>query len=390
MSNANRVSRLILVLAILQATLFAAPACRADLLSDHWPATVYGGSAFADIGKAIALEPDFPTHGTELDKARYAYSRLPEIQKKYNLEAGTGTKVSDATVWLGRKGDFRDPEDVNALKSLSKGNCAEWSEAFQMVLHGVGVNSTVIYADKSAEPGYSGGFTGTDTSLMVEEVLPDGRKVRRVFDAFRAVYHAQEDGTPIEEMLKEFGDVPMEELDRLPRDKDRKLTWRENLQKPFVKAQQTEALLPPTTTIRIPKTTVATVIPHLVGKWRSEAGSIFFIYEENNMLTARIVKPSARSHAMGIPDGAYLFRNGILSIAPPVTIKSKNAYNFAAKSDCESLAPYTAALATAQLHQNMDILSVEVKAPQYYPKGCRWAPQQPWALEKLTLTKIPE
>lgn len=358
--------------------------------TSHWPNHIHGGTAFADIGKAIANEPDFPTHGTDVEKAKYAFSRLPEIESKYGLVAGTGGKWSDLVVGAGRKGDFRDPESVNSLKAFGRGNCAEWSMAFQEVLRGVGVNSTVIYGDYSSEPGFSDGFTGTDTALYVDEVGPDGRKVRRVFDPFRAVYHAQKDGKTVSSQLDRWGDQPLSASDRLGRDKSEDDPWQDYIQKPFVKAAATEQVLPPTTKVRISNTPPSKAVERLIGKWQSQKGTVMFLYKEGSTLTARMVRRSPKLIAYGVPDGSYMFRNGVINIGPPVSIRSTNGYCYAAKSDCAQLGPYTQCVITANVDKTFERIQMSAKNPRYSEKKCRWVTSAAWSTENSTWTKIAE
>jgi len=207
----------------------------------HWPESISGENGFYDLGQAITKDPGFPSRGSDVEKARFAMSRLPEIAKKYGLDAGSGGKVSDSYVGLYRKFGS-DPEGADGLKgALGWGNCGEWTYAFQQVLAGVGVQSKPVFADKEGGAGHSGGFTGTDTTLYVEERTPGGAISRRVFDAFRAAYHGT-DYQPARQSVDNWKDVPLTDNDRLPRDRGGS-SWQNQIGgKPFIKdaGNQTE------------------------------------------------------------------------------------------------------------------------------------------------------
>jgi hypothetical protein len=360
-------------------------------MSDHWPAGVMNSKAFDQIGAAIAAEPNFPTHGSEMEKAHYVFSRLPEIQKKYDLKAGTGGPVSQPLVLGGRGLDRFDPEDVAALKVTGTGNCAEWSQAFQHVLGGAGVHSTVMYADDDPAPGRSWGFDKTDTALFVEEVV-GGRKIRRVFDPFRAVYHAQHDGTTVEDQINKWVDLPMRDDDRLPRDVGDHWLSRCYPKKRYVKLATTMELIPPNDTERpgVPLT-LDSVTKRLVGTWQNqENGATIGLYLEGGTLTARGITGSARSRVLGIPDNSYLFKSGKINLGKQITITSKGGYTYADKNDCKFLGPYPHCLVTARFLAQRNLLVVDVKKPKYDPDRCEWAAHREWGHASLNLKKIAE
>src|SRR5712691_8065895 len=199
----------------------------------HWPTNIKGPTGFADLGKQIARNSDFPANGSEIDKARYVFSQLPVVAKKYTLSAGDGGAGSLAILWDRVTGD--DPENADSLKTRGYGNCGEWSYAFQEMLTGAAPKSAsrVIYGDKKEGPGHSIGFGGTDTTLIVEERTADGEISRRVFDAFRAGFHGK-NGTATDDSIKNWSDRPLTDDDQLPRDANSK-SWQKVVGKPYVK-----------------------------------------------------------------------------------------------------------------------------------------------------------
>jgi hypothetical protein len=146
--------------------------------ASHWRSDVSGPTGFQDLGKAITKDPGFPAKGSEAEKARFVFSKLPEIARKYSFEAGSGGLLSNTVIGVCRmKGD---PEGADSLKGWSGwGNCGEWSYAFSEMLGGAGVQSRVAYGDKKGGTGYSAGHGGTDTMVVVEERTPDGAISRR-------------------------------------------------------------------------------------------------------------------------------------------------------------------------------------------------------------------
>lgn len=212
--------------------------------TSHWPASISGATGFQDLGKAITNDPGFPAKGTDVEKARFVFSKLPEIAKKYDLEAGSGMPLSQAVIGLGRFGS--DPEDAGSLKGCTGwGNCGEWSYAFSEVLGGAGVQSRVAYGDKSGGTGASLAHGGTDTMVIIEERTPDGAISRRVFDPFRAAFHG-EDAKPTAGTVAVWTDRPLTDKDKLPRDADR-TSWQSDprIKKPFIKDATSESPLPP-------------------------------------------------------------------------------------------------------------------------------------------------
>jgi hypothetical protein len=229
-----------------------------------WPASIATTQGFNDLGKAIANSQSFPRTGTDVDKAGYVFRQLPAIAKKYGLKPGSGSKLSDLVIGLYRKFGT-DPENADSLKGKAGwGNCGEWTYAFSEVLDGAGVLSRVVFGDKSGQGGeFAGSFTGTDTTLYVEEVLTDGRTSRRVFDAFRAVYHGK-DYVPTPETLRTWGNVPLQDTDKLAR--DQQISWQRNVGKPYVKDASTLEVLPP-------RPRRAPPMPDLSGWWSARLGN---------------------------------------------------------------------------------------------------------------------
>jgi hypothetical protein len=208
----------------------------------YWPIDLSADTGFNDLGQAIKKEPGFPRHESDIEKARYVFSRMAEVASRYGLESGTGGFMSNTMIGLGR---FRfDPENADCLKTnVAWGNCGEWSYAFSEILSGAGVSAnTVAYGDKAGGSGRSLGFGGTDTMVIVEERAPDGRTSRRVFDPFRAAFHS---GThqPTPETLAEWGDIPLTDYDKW-RD-ETVVSWqsRDVIGKPYIKRSYDEAEL---------------------------------------------------------------------------------------------------------------------------------------------------
>jgi hypothetical protein len=185
---------------------------------EGWPETISGDSGFFDLGKSIVSESGFPITGSDADKARYVFSRIPEISKTYGLKPGTGGPLSNPVIGAYRT-LFNDPENAECLKgAFGWGNCGEYSYAFSMILGGAGVVSRVVYADTMEETGHSAKFTGTDTTVIVGEKTLDGKVSSRVFDWFRAAYdsyNADHSGIPTDENLKAWGDIPLSDVDKL-------------------------------------------------------------------------------------------------------------------------------------------------------------------------------
>jgi hypothetical protein len=210
----------------------------------HWPASISGPTGFQDLGKAITKDPGFPAKGSEAEKARFVFSKLPEIARTYDFEAGSGGLMSNTVIGVCRmKGD---PEGADSLKGWSGwGNCGEWSYAFSEILGGAGVESRVAYGDKKGGTGYSAGHGGTDTMVIVEERTPDGAISRRVFDPFRAAFHGTDD-RPTAGTVAAWSDRPLTDNDKLPRDAGQ-TSWQSDprINKPFIKDATSQSPLPP-------------------------------------------------------------------------------------------------------------------------------------------------
>jgi hypothetical protein len=124
----------------------------ANVAQASWPSSISGENGFLNLGKTIKNEPGFPVTGSDLKKARYVFSRLPEIVSTYGLKAGSGYPLSNIVIGLSRlySWAFPDPENADALKGyFGWGNCGEWSYAFSEMLAGAGVLNRVAYGDKS-------------------------------------------------------------------------------------------------------------------------------------------------------------------------------------------------------------------------------------------------
>src|SRR5205823_868464 len=104
-----------------------------------WPTSISGPNGFAELGKAITKEPGFRAAGSDVEKARFVFSRLPDIATTYNLRAGNGGPQDQLTILKNRAGN--DPENADSLKVAGVGNCGEWSYAFSETLGGAGVTS---------------------------------------------------------------------------------------------------------------------------------------------------------------------------------------------------------------------------------------------------------
>jgi len=96
---------------------------------------------------------------------------------------------------------FGDPENAGSLKSGpgSRGNCGEWSYAFQSVLIGAGRDQAqVVYGTSDPTPGQppsftkgSMGFGGTDTCVLLHDAYPSATgsiNAVRIFDMFRQMF----------------------------------------------------------------------------------------------------------------------------------------------------------------------------------------------------------
>ena len=205
-----------------------------------WPSSIKGDNGFHRLGEAIAREPGFPKYGSDVQKARYVYLRLPEIQNTYRLRASYSVEGLSILYhrWTGK-----DPEAADALKNSGVGHCGEFAYAFSQILAGAGIVNVPVYADKSKEPGYSFTHGGTDTTVIVYEDTPDRKRSRRVFDAFRAAWEGSW-GHPTPSSLSDWGDLPLTDDDKLPRDfKSHKMSWLKKVVKSYVKHASFETLL---------------------------------------------------------------------------------------------------------------------------------------------------
>lgn len=367
------------------------PSCQAASHS-QWPTELtMRDHSFKKIGAAIANEPGFPSNGSEAEKATYIYSRLPQVVDYYGLTAGTGSRASDLTVGGLRMFDGVDVEQVASLKSaFGRGNCAEFTFMFQDILTGAGVQGHVIYADNDPNPGYSQNFTGTDTALYVDETGPNGVVVRRVFDAFRAVYHHQKDGKSWKEAIGEWGDQPMTSNDRLSRDPAHLDSWLETLEKKYVKGQETETVLPPNRKAPATTANVEAVLKKVLGLWQSPDGAQLLLRGTNGQIEAMYVKLSPKQRVQGMPDNAYYFRNGTLKLGPPLKIVSSNGFNYA-QADCnQRLAPFTKCDCQVSFVPSLDSAIFSRRAPQYWKKDCRWAAGEAWYTEQWKGVRVKE
>ena len=155
-----------------------------------WPTSVSGPTGFADLGKAMSEDPGFPHGGSDVQKAEFIFLHMGVVANKYGLKAGSGAGPRAWVIRVDR--NFTDPENADSLKGCTGyGNCGEWSYAFSEILGGAGVVSRPVFAAKTCtRDAKDDKFTDTDTTVIVEEVLPNGTVSRRVFDTFRAAYHS--------------------------------------------------------------------------------------------------------------------------------------------------------------------------------------------------------
>jgi len=355
----------------------------------NWPSHLsLREHSFLKIGQAIANEPGFPIHGTEVQKADYMFSRLPKVVEHYGLTAGTGSKLSDWTVGGLRMFDGLDAEGSASMKSsLGIGNCSEFTFMFQDMLKGTGVAGHVIYADDDPNKGYSSGFTGTDTALYVNEVGPDGVIVRRVFDAFRATHHHQGQNKPWKDMLEEWGNRPMTNADRLGRDPAGLTSWLNHLEKGYVKAQDTEELVPVNEKTSKPKADINNVLKDVLGLWQSPKGAQLLLRGTNGNIEAIYVKRTAQQRVQGMPDNAFYFRSGTLKLGPPVVIESKNGWNYP-QTDCKSMAPFTKCDTRVSFTTAFKSAKFTRRAPAYWKKPCQWATGEDWYTEDWQGVKV--
>jgi len=212
-----------------------------------WPTSISDQNGFSNLGKAIQNEPGFPAKGSDVEKARYIFSRMDEAATVYGLKSGSGGVISNTVIGLYRLGN--DPEGAECLKgAVGWGNCGEWSYAFSEILGGAGVTNRVAFGDSSGGAGASLGFGGTDTMVVVEERSPDGKLSRRVFDVFRAAFHSGQN-QPTAASLKEWGDLPLTDNDRWK--DETTVVWQGKVGKPFVKDAATEKIIELTLSSRL-------------------------------------------------------------------------------------------------------------------------------------------
>ena len=179
-----------------------------------WPASIDTNQGFHELGKAIRRDPGFPpmpanVNPIELNvqRARYVFSQLRTIVKKYGLKTGaTSTIVSR---WFGSNRG----EDADSLKASQQGLCGEWTNAFTAILEGADIPSYIVFGDIQGSGYVSPGAASTDTILYVgEEFEQKGKhtkKSRRAFDIYRAV-QAIEAG----EAWTKWGDLPLTDDDK--------------------------------------------------------------------------------------------------------------------------------------------------------------------------------
>lgn len=340
-----------------------------------WPSTLRSSDSFDGIGKAISREPMFPFAGTDVDKARFVMTRLPDIVSKYGLETGSGGLTSNLVIQAGRFFDRFDPESNGPIKLTGDGNCAEFSMFFQDVLRAAGVHSQVFYGDKNPDEGHSMTFAGTDTAVYVNETLPNGKTIRRVFDAFRAVYHHQQaERGPWSNTIASWSDKPMTQADKRPGEQD---VWLEKLRpvKKYVKGQD-QKLLPPATDPRTPKN-----FSNYVGIYQRDDNPSFKmrISSDGTSLSAVWVKHPLKT-------GSPVFV-GARNQAGTAVFSTEKGYAYA-ESDCPGMKPFVCP-AKIEFVTAGKALTFSSRPPKYWSKTakshtpCSWALDQPRS-EELT------
>jgi hypothetical protein len=236
--NKNQAPAIVIIIS----TMFAL--CAPDAASaipSGWPNSISSRYGFHELGQAIRKEKGYPATGTNIEKARYVFSRMNEVAKTYSLTPGTGNPLSNTIIGVCRLGN--DPECADSFKyGPGWGNCGEWSYAMSQIFGGAGVISRVAYGDKASGAGSSYSFGGTDTMVLVQERAPDGRISERVFDAFRAAFHSPTN-VPTASTLKEWGDRPLTDADKWKDEKT--VSWQadERIDKPFIKDAATETVM---------------------------------------------------------------------------------------------------------------------------------------------------
>jgi hypothetical protein len=211
----------------------------------HWPLEMSGPEAFRALGKAIATEKRFKSKFCDIECAEYVFDRMRKAAAVYQLEANTafgaatqliarpnlfgggvgvvggalagffapftgglsllvvtGTAVAAGAAGYTIGQHLDDGENCASLKKGpgSRGNCGEWSYAFQAVLAGAGfAQAQVVYATPDPTPGQgpsvikrSAGYTGTDTAVLLNDTYLGAEgpiNVARIFDMFRQMLH---------------------------------------------------------------------------------------------------------------------------------------------------------------------------------------------------------
>jgi hypothetical protein len=193
----------------------------------------------------MSEDPGFPHGGSDVQKAEFIFLHMGVVANKYGLKAGSGAGPRAWVIRVDR--NFTDPENADSLKGCTGyGNCGEWSYAFSEILGGAGVVSRPVFAAKTCtRDAKDDKFTDTDTTVIVEEVLPNGTVSRRVFDTFRAAYHSGSyigGGQPNSKELQKWGNLPLTNADKLPGESE---SWLTNyVGKPCIKDASSEDLLP--------------------------------------------------------------------------------------------------------------------------------------------------
>ncbi len=347
-----------------------------------WPNTLLGADTFARLGKAISHEPNFPFGGSDIEKANYYMSRLPDIVDKYNLVTGTGTKASDWIVGAQRQLDGLDPEGTASLKGTGRGNCAEFSMFFQDVLRGGGVDSQVFFGDKIGTPGtHAPGFDGTDTAIYLNETLPDGTVVRRVFDPFRATYHHFQEKLPWSKTIPRWSNRPMTAADKIPGDTE---LWLHQVLPPkfFVK-DQNEIPLKPTTPANTTKVKLA---QNYIGVYEKQGDPSFRLrtYEDAGGLGAKWIKhPWAQ--------GKSVFINAKRK-AGTGNFSTKEAFAYGG-CDCPNMTRQTCS-AEINFFGGGKRFSFRARVMQYWSSTatshipCTWATDQARKAEETVFTEV--
>lgn len=220
----------------------------------HWPSEIKGPEAFRALGKAIAAEKRFKSKFCDIERAQYVFDRVRKAAAVYQLRANTDfsapTQAKDRPDFAGGQAGFitggitgaklawpagplvavgaalaggvvgavagsmageaydkkyGDPENAGSLKGGpgARGNCGEWSYAFQSVLIGAGMpQAQVVYGTNDPTPGQPPSFTkgtmsfgGTDTAVLLRDTYPAAHGVvnaERIFDMFRQMFEVSQ------------------------------------------------------------------------------------------------------------------------------------------------------------------------------------------------------